>query len=88
MAISKDIIYGNEVRIEENNSYSANSLETLVDAISYIELSRYEIATLEEALSEGEDVKYLGLTFRRYYRRGGAVYNAGTIARRRRSVAY
>jgi len=89
MAISTDIIYGNEVRIEDNNSYTAKSLSTLVDAISYIELSRYELEVLEEALADGEDVDLLGVTFRRYYRRGGAtVYNAGPILRFRKSVTY
>ena len=82
------IIYNGEIRIEENGSKSATCLSLLIDDITCIELSLAEFNTLSDELENGEVVSYLGYDFIRQYRRGGAVYNARPVQRRRRKVAY
>jgi len=84
MSISNSILYTGEVRTESNGSISARSLSDLINNISAVELSLSESVALEDALEDGDAVPYLGYAFQKQVRRGGDVYNAFVIKRRRK----
>ena len=89
-SISSDILYFGETRTEDNGSISGMTLQNVIDAIPYLELTNAEFFTICEAMEDGSDVEFCGTIFRRVYRRnqpGGYIVNARGARRTRRTVA-
>lgn len=88
--LSSDLLYFGETRTESNGSISGMTLQNVIDAIPYLELSNAEFCAVYEAMEDGDDVEFNGTIFRRVYRRnqpGGYIVNARGARRARRAVA-
>ncbi len=82
-----EAIFSNEYRMNDDGAIYGKMLSIIFPVIG-IDCNCAEFDALEDELADGQDVAFMGYTIRRHYRRGGAVYTATPIRRKRRVVAY